>query len=77
MEEILDDGNDGKPEFLTPALPRSFASHSRIERILTLHSNSGKSRIYQEYIKNISCYDTYTGPCLVILPITVKRKSYF
>ena len=48
MEEILDDGNDGKPEFLTPALPRSFASHSRIDRVLTLHCTV-KNKKY-EYI---------------------------
>ena len=68
MEEILDDGNDGKPEFLTPALPRSFASHSRIERILTLHSKSLEnqeymniSRIYQEYILLRYIYWTLPG----------------
>ena len=31
--KILDDDNDGQPEFLTPALPRSFSHESDFTRI--------------------------------------------
>ena len=53
MGEILDDGKDGKPEFLTPALPRSFAvSHELQGTDMTLHSNSKKQ-------EDETPYDTY------------------
>ena len=69
MGEILDDGNDGKPEFLTPALPRSFAVSHELQGTDTA--------LKLEKTRSETPYDTYTGrPYLVILPITVKLNIF-